>query len=186
MPRSAPPRSSRRRARSIVIALFGLLVLVAPTSAAPPHVETWHRLNPATDDVAPEHERLQCLPNRQWVCRYDKVPEPDLELNWDRTIGMFHGRDFAFTQADCPEWFPDEICEAAEQVIVGSITYAVDEGGAFKTGHALIFTDGVDVAPLYVYWFDFGFVCPWYESFEDAVAANPTGTEQDCIFAPEE
>ena len=122
MPRSAPPRSSRRRARSIVIALFGLLVLVAPTSAAPPHVETWHRLNPATDDVAPEHERLQCLPNRQWVCRYDKVPEPDLELNWDRTIGMFHGRDFAFTQADCPEWFPDEICEAAELVIVGSIT----------------------------------------------------------------
>lgn len=186
MRKSAPPRSARRRALSVAIALFGLLLVVVPASAAPPHVETWHRLNPATDDVAAEHERLQCLANLQWVCRYDKVPEPDLELNWDRTIGMFHGRDFAFTDADCPEWFPTEICEAAEQVIVGSITYAVDEGGAFKTGHALIFTDGVDVAPLYVYWFDFGFVCPWYESFEDAVAANPTGTEQDCIFAPEE
>ena len=186
MHKSAPPRPARRRALSVAIALFGLLVLVAPTTAAPPQVETWHRLNPATDEVAAEHERLQCLANLQWVCRYDKVPEPDLELNWDRTIGMFHGRDFAFTDADCPEWFPTEICEAAQQVIVGSITYAVDEGGAFKTGHALIFTDGVDVAPLYVYWFDFGFVCPWYESFEDAVAANPTGTEQDCIFAPEE
>jgi hypothetical protein len=179
MPRSAPPRSARRRARSIIIALFGLLVLVAPTSAAPPHVETWHRLNPATEDVAAEHERLQCLPNLQWVCRYDKVPEPD--LHWDRTIGMFHGRDFEFTEADCPAWFPTEVCEAAEQVIVGWITYVDDEDGPFKTGHALIFTDGVDVAPLYVYWFDLGFVCPWYETFEDAVAANPTGG-QDCIF----
>jgi len=184
MPRSAPPRSARRRVRSAFIALFALFVLVGPTSAAPPHLETWHRLNPATEEVAPEHERLQCLPGVQWVCRYDKVPEPDLELNWDRTIGMFHGHAFAFTREECPEWFPTEICEAAEQVIVGRITIVLDEGGAFKTGHALIFTDGVDVAPLYVYWIDQGFVCPWYESFEDAIAANPTGTEVDCIFAP--
>lgn len=181
MPRSASPGHARRRAPSILLALFGLMVLVMPASAAPPQVETWHRLNPATEDVAPEHERLQCLPNLQWVCRYDKLSGDG--LHWDRTIGMFHGRDFAFTQADCPEWFPSEICEAAQQVIVGQITYAVDEGGAFRTGHALIFTDGVEVAPLYVYWFDLGFVCPWYESFDDAVAANPTGEEQDCTFA---
>ena len=182
MPRSATPRSSRRRARSVLIALFGVLVLVAPASAAPPQAEIWHRLNPETEDSAPEHERLQCLPGVQWVCRYDKLPGAG--LNWDRTIGMFHGRDFPFTQADCPEWFPTEICEAADRVIAGWITYAIDEGGAFKTGHALIFTDGVDVAPLYVYWFDVGFVCPWYESFEAAMAANPTGAEQDCYSAP--
>ena len=182
MPRSAPPRSRRGRAPSAVIALFGLLLLVTPATAAPPHQETWHRLNPATEDSAAEHERFQCLPNRQWVCQYDKLPEPELELNWDRTIGRFHGRDFAFTQDDCPDWFPTEICEGAEQVIVGTITYVPDGGRAFKTGHALIFTDGVEVAPLYVYWFDFGFLCPWYDSFEEAVAANPTGTETDCIF----
>lgn len=180
MPRSAPPRSARRRAPSILLALIGLLVLVTPATAAPPHLETWHRLNPATEESAPEHERLQCLPGVQWVCRYDKLPGED--LNWDRTIGMFHGRDFAFTQEDCPAWFPTEICEAAEQVIVGSITYVLDEGGTFRTGHALIFTDGVEVAPLYVYWFELGFVCPWYDSFDDAVDANPTGTEQDCVF----
>ena len=183
MPRSAQPRARRRRAPSVVIALLGLLVLVAPTSAAPPHLETWHRLNPATEDVAAEHEQFHCLPGVQWVCRYDKLPEPDLELNWDRTIGLFHGRDFAFTDEDCPEWFPTEICDSAEQVIVGPITYVVDEGGSFRTGHALIFTDGGAVAPLYVYWFDLGFVCPWYNEFEDALAANQTG-EQDCIFAP--
>lgn len=168
----------------MLIALLGLLLLAGPALAAPPHLETWHRLNPETEDSAAEHERLQCLPGLQWVCRYDKLPEPELELNWDRTIGMFHGRDFAFTQDDCPPWFPTEICEAAERVIAGSITYVQDEGGAFRTGHALIFTDGVEVAPLYIYWFDLEFVCPWYESFEDAVAANPTFAEMDCIFAP--
>jgi hypothetical protein len=178
---SAPSRLVRRRAPSVLIALLGLVVLVAPVSAAPPHLETWHRLNPATEDSAAEHEQLHCLPGLQWVCRYDKLPEPG--LNWDRTMGRFHGRDFAFTPADCPEWFPTEICEGTEQVIVGTMTYVLAGGGAFKTGHALLFTDGEGIAPLYVFWFDFGFVCPWYESFEDALAANPAGTG-DCVFAP--
>jgi hypothetical protein len=181
MPRSATPRSARRRASSIAIALIGILVLVAPASAAPPHRETWHRLNPATEDVAAEHEQLHCLPGVQWFCRYDKVSGAG--LHWDRTIGLFHGRDFAFTQDDCPEWFPTEICGGAEQVIVGRITYVQAEGGVFRTGNALIFTDGDGIAPLYVYWFDLGFVCPWYGSFADALAANPTG-EFDCVFAP--
>ncbi len=186
MPSPASPRPARRRAPSLFIAVIGLLLLVAPAAAAPPsgppQLETWHRLNPATEDVAPEHEQLHCLQNRQWVCRYDKAPGEG--LHWDRTIGLFHGRDFAFTPEDCPDWFPTEICEGAEQVIVGPITYVQAGGGAFRTGHALIFTDeSGGIAPLYVYWFEAGFVCPWYESFEDAVAANPSG-ESDCIFAP--
>lgn len=179
---SASPRIARRRALSVVIGLLALLLVAAPAVAAPPHLEVWHRLNPATEDVAAEHEQLHCLPGVQWVCRYDKAPDDG--LHWDRTIGMFHGREFAFTQDDCPEWFPSEICEGAVRVIVGSITYVVDEGGAFRTGHALIFTDGDGIAPLYVYWFDAGFVCPWYESFDDALAANPTLEAADCIFAP--
>ena len=179
-----PPPPLRRRVAAVFALLFGLLLLAAPASAAPPQLERWDRLNPATEDVAAEHERLQCLPGVQWVCRYDKVREPELALHWDRTIGMFHGRNFAFTEADCPEWFPSEICEGAVQVIVGSITYAQADGGAFKTGHALIFTDGVGVAPLHVYWFDAGFVCPWYTTFEDALAANPTMEASDCVFAP--
>ena len=55
-------------------------MLATPTVAAPPHLETWHRLNPETADSAAEHEQLHCLPGRQWVCRYDKLPEPELEL----------------------------------------------------------------------------------------------------------
>jgi len=180
MGRSAPPPWARR-ARALLLSLLGVLLLAAPVSAAPPHLETWHRLNPATEDVGPEHEVLLCLPGVEWVCRYDKVAEPGFHL--DRTMGMFHGRDFAFTQEDCPDWFPTEICEGTEQVIVGSITYVQAGGGAFKTGHALLLTDGEGIAPLYLYWFDVGFVCPWYGSFADALAANPSG-EGDCIFAP--
>ena len=180
MPRSAPLRPARRSARSIVIALFGVLVLATPASAAPPNLEQWHRLNPETEDSAPEHEQLRCLPGLQWVCRYDKLPEPELEFNWDRTIGMFHGREFDLNPDDCPAWLT-EVCEATDRAVVGSITYAVDEGGAFRTGHALLFTDDPELAPLYVYWFDFGFACPWYESFADARAANPTGTVADCL-----
>jgi hypothetical protein len=184
MSRSASPRSARRRAPLVVIALLGLMLVASPVAAAPPHLQVWHRLNPATPTVAAEHERLHCLPGVQWVCRYDKLPEPGLGLHWDRTFGVFHGRDFAFTPADCPEWFPTEICDGAVQVIAGWITYVEDGGGRFRTGHALIFTDGVATAPLYLYWFDLGFVCPWYGSFADAVAANPTLDVMDCAAAP--
>ena len=179
MPRSAPSRPARRRASSILFALVGVLVLVGPTSAAPPQAETWHRLNPATDEEIPEHEVLTCLPGVQWTCRYDKQPEEG--LHWDRTIGVFHGRDIGFTEEDCPEFFPTEICEGIELAIGGWITFALDDGGSLKTGQALLFTDGEGIAPLYVYWFNFGFVCPWYGSFEDALAANPDA-ELDCIF----
>ena len=175
----AHPRSQRAPARSLFLALFALLVLAAPVSAAPPHLETWHRLNPATDDSAAEHERLQCLPGVQWVCRYDKLREPG-DFNWDRTIAMFHGRDIT-GDLDCPEWF--EVCDEAEQVIAGWATFSLFDGGAFKTGQALVFTDGEGIAPLYVYWIDFEFACPWYESWDLALAANMDGSADDC-FTP--
>lgn len=53
-----------------------------------------------------------------------------------------------------------------------------------EIGHTTFNAPPRAIPPLYVYWFDLGFVCPWYESFEDALAANPTGAEQDCVFGP--
>ena len=186
MPRPAHSRSPRTSALTIILALFALLLTAAPAAAAPPHLETWHRLNPDIDGPAPEHERLQCLPGVQWVCRYDKVPEAG-DFNWDRTIAMFQGRDITDI-AECPTpeepWFPQEICDGAIQVIAGTAHFSVADGGAFRTGQALIFTDGDGIAPLYVYWIDNGFVCPWYESFADALAANPDFSADDCIVAP--
>lgn len=174
---------TRIRVASVIVALLALLILALPASAAPPHLETWHRLNPFTDEGPPEHERLQCLPGVQWVCRYDKVPEPELGFNWDRNIGMFHGRDVTASW-ECPEWFPEEICGGTEQVIGGVIVFnAAAGGGALRTGYELIFTSGDGIAPLYIHWPDGGFVCAWYGSLADAIAANPDASA-DCTFAP--
>ena len=172
-------RSTRSPARSVVLALFALLLLAAPASAAPPHLEVWHRLNADPTNVAPEHERLQCLPGVQWVCRYDKVREPELGFQWNRTFAMFHGRDIT-ADAECPSWFPTAICAGTEQVIAGVVNFSLSGGGAFRAGHELIFTDGVGIAPLYVHWIG-SHVCPWYGSFADALAANPDAS-QDCTF----
>lgn len=179
MPRPTNSRPWRPRAPSIVLALFALLVLAAPAMAAPPQLQTWHRLNPAAGDVAPEHERLQCLPGPvTWVCRYDKLPGAD--LHWDRTIAMFQGRDITDVW-ECPEFFDPAVCEATVQVIGGVAHYSLAGGGAFRTGHELVFTDAEGIAPLWIHWTDAGFACPWYGTFEEAQAANPTGTEVDCM-----
>jgi hypothetical protein len=169
-----------QRVMRILLASVALAVVVAaPASAAAPDLQTWHRLSPGP---APEHERLQCLPGVEWVCRYDKVPEPQLGFQWDRTKGMFHGSDVTSSWA-CPDWFPTEICSGTAQVIGGVIDFSVAGGGAFRTGYELVFTDGSGIAPLYVYWPDVGFVCPWYGSLADAIAANPDASP-DCVFAP--
>jgi hypothetical protein len=178
MPRPTISRSRRPRAPSIVLALFGLLGLAAPAIAAPPQVQTWHRLNPASGDVAPEHERFQCLPGVTWVCRYDKLPGTG--LHWDRTIAMFQGTDTT-DGWECPGFFDEAVCDATVRVIGGVAHFRVAAGGAFRTGHELIFTDAAGIAPFWIHWTDSGFACPWYGSFADAQAANPTGTEIDCM-----
>jgi hypothetical protein len=165
---------------SILAALFALTALVGPALAVPPTAPTWHRLNPFTDSGLAEHEQLHCLTNRQWVCRYDKAPEPG--LNWDRTIGMFHGRVVDLATWDCPEWL-EGVCEEAAMVVAGKINFANADGFAFQVRNELIFTSGDGVAPLYVHWPDFGFACAWYESFDDAVAADPA-MEGNCLLAP--
>ena len=178
MPRPTTSRSMRPRALSILLALLGTLLLVAPSTAAPPHLQTWHRLNPAPAGADPEHERFQCLPGVTWVCRYDKVPGTG--LHWDRTIATFHGKDITAVW-ECPDYFDEAVCDGTEQVIGGVATYVQDEGGAFRTGHELILTDGDGIAPFWINWTDFGFACPWYGTFAEAQAANPTGSEVDCM-----
>lgn len=178
MPSTAHPRRTRRSARSILLALFALLILAAPASAAPPQLEVWHRLNPAAGGQDAEHEQLLCLPGVQWNCRYDKAPDPG--YHWDRTIAMFHGRDIT-GDLECPEWF--EACDPSFTAIAGVANFSLAGGGAFRTSQVLVFTDGSGgIAPLYIWWVDNEFACPWYGSFEDALAANPDGSADDCYM----
>ena len=184
MPSPAHPRSTRILcAITLPGAGCAPAPLAAPVSAAPPQLQEWHRLNPFVGDTPPEHEQLACLPGVQWTCRYDKAPDPD--LFWDRTIAMFHGRDITAI-AECPteEWFPVEVCDAAEQVIAGVVDLQRCQWRRLQDGPGadLHQRRGRPRAPV-LCCFDFGFICPWYESFADAVAANPDASP-DCVFAP--
>ena len=171
---------------TLVVLLVAGLAVPAASAASPPPRSTWHRLNPDQSNLAPEHERLRCIEAAVWVCRYDKVPEPALNFSWNRTTAQFIGRDITASWS-CPDWFTE--CAAVTRVVEGTATYRGAGGHPFKVLVDLIF---IDDEVLYLSWVEFGFACPWYPSFEAALAANPfplpfNGVDwpaQDCIFAP--
>jgi len=159
----------------------------------------WHRLNPqqSQSNPAPEHERLTChmsagqavvaLP---WACRYDKLPEPALNFAWNTTRGRFHGADVSATWA-CPSWFPASVCENVTQVVEGDFVFSLAGGGQFSVLQDLVVTQAGGEQRLYAYWVNL-FVCPWFRTFAEALAANPfplpfdgvNGPAGDCIGAP--
>jgi len=171
---------------ALVLLLVTGLAVPAASAAAPPQTSTWHRLNPDQNNPAPEHERLRCIEAAVWVCRYDKVPEPTLNFSWNRITAQFVGRDITASWS-CPDWFTE--CATVTRVVEGTATYRGEVAHPFKVLIDLIF---IDDAVVYVAWVDFGFACPYYSSFEAALAANPfplpfNGMDwpaQDCIFAP--
>lgn len=65
----------------------------------------------------------------------------------------------------------------------GVANFSLAGGGAFRTFQVLVFTDGSrGIAPLYIWWVDSEFACPWYGTFEAAVAVNPDGSADDCFM----
>ena len=166
----------RRTARAAVVsAAIGALLLVvgAPTAGAAGPT-TWHRLNPGDP---PEHERYVCLAGPTWHCRYNKLPERDLGFAWNQTRGQFSGTETSF---QCPEWFSDGPCDAADIVITGVGTFwtydsSLRPTGSFSVDQQLLVSDD---GTLWIYWVDL-FVCPWYPTFDEALA-----NDRSCEFAP--
>jgi hypothetical protein len=155
-----------RRVVSLLFASLLLTMLVAPVTAATP--SRWHRVNPATVDQLAEHERLSCnVVKDEWRCLYDKHPEVQLGFAYDQTKGYFTGSVFDSVPTELPE-----IYGHVETVIYGTMTYFPVGAEPVAVTTFLMFTDGVGVAPLWVYW-DGMFACPWYASFEAAHANSP-------------
>ena len=159
----------------------------------------WHRLNPqqSQSNPAPEHERLTChrsdgLPFEAlpWACRYDKLPEPALNLAWNTTRGRFRGADVT-TSWICPSWFPANVCQNVAQVVEGDFVFTPAGGGQFTVLQDLVVTQAGADQRLYDYWVNL-FVCPWFRTFDEALAANPfplpfdrvNGPAGDCVGAP--
>jgi hypothetical protein len=185
-----------RRSMLAAVAVAAILVTmsVAPTVATTPHlgygspahqghaswhhrhhrVSEWHRLNP--DDPANvnnEHERLRCRGGFvRLACFYDKVPESLPGFSWNSTTGFFVGRTVTSTW-ECPDWFPSEVCDNTVAVFAGKGVFFPDGGDPFKVDQDYVFTSIGGHRALYVYWVD-AFACPWYRTFAQALAANPT------------
>ena len=167
----------------------------APVSAAAPGrpalTGTWDRLNPY-HDPSPEHEVLMCGGLAMWHCVYDKHPEPKLAFEHppDATSGSFWGEDVTL-EWTCPTWFPPYLCNNVTFVAGGVMHFRQSDGSDLVVDQELIVTSTDGQQILYVYWVD-QFFCPWYSSFDEALAANQfplpfNGTDwpaPDCVIAP--
>jgi len=177
-----------------LIGVFSLVFLVAPSAEADFGSGLrgkWDRLNPDQGNPTPEHEVLGCGGGNRVYCVYDKWPAPFLgfETPPDETHGIFLGEEII--SWECPGWFPGEICDSTTFVAGGVMRYYLPDGSRFSVDQNMIVTKLNGKEVLYMYWVD-SFICPWYRSFREALAANPFPLpfdgahwpEVDCIFAP--
>ena len=164
----------RVRLIAVVSASILVLALAIPAFGAGP-VGEWHRLNPGELN---EHERLTCLETPgAWHCSYDKIDEDSPGFSWNSTTGVFSGRDVTSTWS-CPDWYPDLICDNAVAVYEGPAVYDPFDGSPFHVVADYVVTEVNGQAILYQSWIDV-FVCPWFRTWEEALAADPS-----CTFAP--
>ena len=147
----------------------------------------WHRLSADRSQTAPEHERLECAEGSTWTCQYSKVPEPALNFQWNGQRGTFTGSPIPPAQWPCPTWFPSKICTNLNRVAQGIASFGPTS--TFSVREELIVTKAGDQEQMWNYWVG-QFVCPWYGTFEEALAANPfplpfngTWPAQDCVIA---
>jgi len=187
----------------LVAAICSVLALMValPSSAdlSAPLSGQWNRLSVDQSNPAPEHELLDCVQDsgaqvgtssNTWFCRYSKRPEPTLNFYWNNRQGFFSGRDITATWS-CPAWFPTGVCPNVVQVVEGTMNFTQPSVGfSLAVLEDLVVTQTSTSQRLYVYWVDFGFECPWFRTFAEAIAANPlrlpfdgTWPPQDCVAA---
>ena len=158
--------------RNRLIAIAGAMAIAiassAPASAVSPASQqsAWHRNN-----YNEGHEVLTCREGaRSWTCTYaSDVPATD-------TDGWFSGRNITDSWT-CPGWFPGDICDNVTAVYRGLAVYTPNGGSSDIVRQDYIVTDLGGQPVLRLYWVD-RFVCPWYRSYEEALAAD-----FNCVFA---
>ena len=196
-------RSSRPKLLAAVLVAIGLVALSASGTAlalGSPLAGEWHRLSVDRSHPAPEHELLRCVENvgaqagtgsNTWFCRYSKAPEPTLNFDWNNNYGFLSGQDITSSWA-CPAWFPGGICSSVVSVVEGTMTFIDPDTHqpSFSVLEDLVVVQTPAGERLYNYWVN-RFVCPWFRTFGEAIAANPLTLPfdgnfppQDCVGAP--
>jgi hypothetical protein len=151
----------------------------------------WHRLSVDRSHPAPEHELLRCVESsgtssNPWFCRYSKAPEPTLNLTWNNNYGLFSGHDIT-SSWNCPTWFPAGICPNITTVVEGTMTFVDPDTHlpSLAVLDDLVVVQSPTGGRLYNYWVN-RFVCPWFRSFAEAIAANPLTLPFDGNFPPQD
>jgi len=196
-------RAPIRLTALIAVAAVTLTALIVVASSSPASTGggaeslagQWHRLSLDRSNGAPEHQLLRChrlgeAGRAVWTCHYDKLKEPALNFFWDADQGDFVGFDVTDFWA-CPAWFPANLCANVTSVVVGVTAFEGADGSTGSVFTDLIVTQvgGREVLQFY---FVGQFVCPWFRTFSDALAANPMPLPfdgvnwgaQDCLGAP--
>jgi hypothetical protein len=182
---------------SLLVVLSSLTVISAqaatqPAVGAAAVVVEWHRLNPDQSNLAPNHERLTCSQlGQHWSCAYFLDAEPGLNFDWDSTVGQFAGHDVTESWI-CPTWLPDSVCQNVTAVVQGKFKFTFADGSRFSTRAELVVSGTGSDRTLYLDFVEFGFACPWYLTFADALEANPfplpfdgvNWPANDCVSAP--
>ena len=179
-------------------ALASLLAVVvaypAGAGVSAPLAGSWDRLSLDMSHPAPEHEQLYCAQNNgaragagveTWFCRYSKLPEPTLNFYWNSNQGFLSGQDVTTTWS-CPVWLPAGICPNVVQVVEGTMTFFQPSlHPPFSVLEDLVVTQTAAGQRLFVYWVN-QFECPWFRTFDEAVAANPLPLPFDGTWAPQD
>ena len=186
-----------RRTLLALLVSCGMLALFVGGARAvqsSPLAGEWHRLSVDRSHPAPEHELLRCVENNgaqagtssdTWFCRYSKRPDPELGLSWNNNQGFLAGRDVTSTWI-CPGWFPAGICPNVVSVVEGTmIFFEPSVHPPFPVLQDLVVVRTATGDRLYNYWVN-QFVCPWFRTFAEALAANPIALPFDGNFPPQD
>ena len=157
---------------------FSQLQLVPSVEA--PLFGMWNRLNGNV-----EHEIMHFwVEGSTWTGRYDKHPEPDLGFPNppEGTSGDFRGGDA--TNFVCEPTFPFYPCQNVVKVVEGTTQYKPPQGSPFEVlERHIVVREANGQEVMWQYWVSPGnFICPWYRSFDEALAAKPFPPNGDCIF----
>jgi hypothetical protein len=180
-----------------IVSTYALAVaLPASADQSPPLSGEWSRLSVDQSNPAPEHELLNCVnqgpqagaSSRTWLCRYSKRPQPTLHFYWNNRQGFFSGHDVTATWS-CAASFPTGICANVVQGVEGTMNFMQPSTDfSLAVLEDLVVTQNGTTQGLYVYWVNQGFECPWFRTFDEALAANPlpipfngTWAPQDCV-----
>jgi hypothetical protein len=162
---------NRTRLMVVAVAVLGSLAVSAPLVSAEPTSAAssgeWHRNNYNAGE-----EQLFCREAEpSWTCTY-VVPDG---------TGWFSGRNVTANWT-CPAWFASTICDNVTAVYRGMAVYVPGDAGAadrqFRVPQEYLVTEVDGQAVLQLYWVD-RFVCPWYRTYDEALAAD-----FNCTFAP--